>query len=275
MRCPYCHSNNCVKNGSNSVGTPKFLCKDCRRQFVENPIQTRIPDWKKELIDKLLLERISMAGIARVVDVSERWLQNYVNEKYNSVPFELKVMAKSTFRLDIECDEAWSFVGKSEQKQWIWLALDRETREVVGVYIGDRSAKAAQALWDSLPYVYQENAEAYSDFWEAYKSVFPEDRHHAVGKESGKTNHVERFNCTLRQRVSRLVRKTLSFSKILENHIGAIFYFIHHYNATIRMKYEYSLGLTQNISMQVYEQTMRYGIIMPHEPSKTFRHKTG
>jgi hypothetical protein len=35
---------------------------------------------------------------------------------------------------------------------------------------------------------------------------------------------------TLRQRVSRIVRKTLSFSKKLENHIGAIWYFIHHYN---------------------------------------------
>jgi IS1 transposase len=41
-----------------------------------------------------------------------------------------------------------------------------------------------------------------------------------------KTNHVERFNYTLRQRVSRLVRATLSFSKKLAHHIGAIKYFI-------------------------------------------------
>lgn len=34
-------------------------------------------------------------------------------------------------------------------------------------------------------------------------------------------------------RVSRLVRKTLSFSKKLENHIGAIWYFVHHYNASL------------------------------------------
>ncbi|MDF5738566.1 IS1 family transposase, partial [Nostoc sp. S13] len=55
--------------------------------------------------------------------------------------------------------------------------------------------------------------------------------HRAVGKESGKTNHIERFNNTMRQRISRLVRKTLSFSKKLDNHIGAIWYFIHHYNS--------------------------------------------
>ncbi len=37
----------------------------------------------------------------------------------------------------------------------------------------------------------------------------------------------------LRQRVSRLVRKTLSFSKSLENHIGAIWYFVHYYNSSL------------------------------------------
>ena len=44
----------------------------------------------------------------------------------------------------------------------------------------------------------------------------------------------EGFINTLRQRVSRLVRETLSFSKKLANHIGAITYFICHYNLTRR-----------------------------------------
>jgi insertion element IS1 protein InsB len=61
--------------------------------------------------------------------------------------------------------------------------------------------------------------------------ILPSKRHEAVGKESGKTSYIERFNCTMRQRISCLVRKTLSFSKKLENHIGAIWLFIHHYNA--------------------------------------------
>ena len=49
-------------------------------------------------------------------------------------------------------------------------------------------------------------------------------------KYARKTNHIERFNNTLRQRVSRLVRETLSFSKKLAYHIGALKYFICHYN---------------------------------------------
>jgi len=53
-----------------------------------------------------------------------------------------------------------------------------------------------------------------------------------VDKASGQTNHIERFNNTLRQRIGRLVRKTLAFSKKLANHLAAIWLFIHHYNAS-------------------------------------------
>jgi len=49
----------------------------------------------------------------------------------------------------------------------------------------------------------------------------------------GETNHLERFNNTLRQRVSRLGRKTLSFSKKHSHHLAAIWYFIHHYNSNL------------------------------------------
>jgi insertion element IS1 protein InsB len=115
----------------------------------------------------------------------------------------------------------------------LWLALDVKTREIVGVYIGARDSAAASELWKSLPPVYRQCAVAYTDFWEAYSKVLPSKRHQAAGKETGKTSYIERFNNTLRQRVSRLVRKTLSFSKSLNNHIGAIWYFIHHYNLSL------------------------------------------
>lgn len=49
----------------------------------------------------------------------------------------------------------------------------------------------------------------------------------AVGKETGRTSYIERLNNTLRQRVGRLVRKTLSFTKKLSNHIGAVWDFVH------------------------------------------------
>lgn len=124
-------------------------------------------------------------------------------------------------------------MGSKGNKQWIWLALDVSTREIVGVYVGESSRDGAQGLWDALPFVYRQCAVATTDYWSAYDEVFPCKRHQSVGKDSGKTSYIERFNCTISQRVSRLVRKTLSFSKKLENHIGAIWYFVHHYNESL------------------------------------------
>jgi insertion element IS1 protein InsB len=126
-------------------------------------------------------------------------------------------------------------VGSKGRKKWIWLALDVSTREIVGVFVGDRGKAGAKGLWRSLPAVYRQCAVLYTDFWKAYAEVFPSKRHKAVGKRSGRTNYIERFNCTLRQRVLRLVRSTLSFSKKLENHIGAIWTFVHHHNASLHL----------------------------------------
>ena len=51
----------------------------------------------------------------------------------------------------MQCDELWSFVDNKGNKQWVWLALDVNTREIVGVYIGARDEAAARKLWASLP----------------------------------------------------------------------------------------------------------------------------
>jgi len=231
--CPTCGSEHLIKNGSAHNGKSKYLCKSCSRQFVDNPTKTTISKKTKQLIDRLLLERISLRGIARVTQVSWSWLQDYVNQRLARTPRQIKISEKLPGRLTVECDEMWSFVNSKKNDIYIWLAIDRDSRKIVGCFVGDRTRKSAHQLWASLPDVYQQCAVAYTDFWQAYKTVIPHERHHAVGKQTGQTNHIERLNNTLRQRISRLVRASLSFSKKLNNHIGAVWYFIHGYNAEL------------------------------------------
>jgi insertion element IS1 protein InsB len=233
MKCPVCASEDVVKNGKIHTGKQRFKCHTCGRQFVTNPTKKMITPATKALIEKLLLERISLAGICRVTGVSESWLQRYVNTLYAEVPKQIEVQDKPKGRLTLEWDELWSFVGHKGNKQWLWLAKDVASKEMVGVALGSRDREGAQGLWVSLPGVYRQCAVCYPDFWSAYAEVLPSKRHRPVNKASGKTSHLERFNNTLRQRVSRLVRKTLSFSKKLANHLGAIWYFIHQYNASL------------------------------------------
>ena len=61
------------------------ICRNCHRQFVENP----------QFIDTPLLDRISLAGIARVTQISQPCLQNYVNHKYQTVQRKEKVVITS------------------------------------------------------------------------------------------------------------------------------------------------------------------------------------
>jgi hypothetical protein len=48
----------------------------------------------KAMVDRLLLEKLPLAGIARAVQVSETWLQEYVNAKYEAVEKQVQVPVK-------------------------------------------------------------------------------------------------------------------------------------------------------------------------------------
>ena len=72
--CPKCGSNDLRKNGTIHNDKAKSECRNCGCQFVINNTKKIVTQVQKDLIDKLLLEKISLRGIARVVDVTWRWL---------------------------------------------------------------------------------------------------------------------------------------------------------------------------------------------------------
>ena len=94
MHCPNCQSSQIIKYGHIHTGKQRYRCNDCGRQFVENSSYQLISHETRELVDRLLLERISLAGIARAAQVSQRWLQSYVNDKLESEPADLAVSSK-------------------------------------------------------------------------------------------------------------------------------------------------------------------------------------
>jgi IS1 family transposase len=237
LHCPQCGLSHIKRNGYTHYGKQNYRCKDCDRQFVED--SQRIGEEVRDLIKVLLLERLRLRGICRVTRVSLTWLLNFIDEVYAESPEDLNVKVCQSrgvvqfLRLEAEADEMWSFVVSKRNKQWIWIALDVTTKQVIAFQVGDRSASSARELWRCIPQVYRAHATFYTDGLAAYKTVLPSERHQVCAKSSGHTNMIERFNCTLRQRVSRLARGALSFSKIIKNHIGAIKYFICHYNKVI------------------------------------------
>jgi IS1 family transposase len=240
IRCPRCLSTNVKKYGLNFNGKKQqYKCKDCKYKFVDKGQDWFICPHKQELSQMLLAERISLRGICRVVDISLTWPLEFIKQLYRQLPDDLncripikQLKQGDRFyikRFDNEADELWSFVKKRDNVYCIWLVIHRATRQVMAFHLGDRSRKSAQALWEKLSPAVRKYGQFHTDDWQSYKTLIPQ-RQHLYCKQKQYTNHVERFNCTLRQRCSRLVRETLSFSKTLDNHIGAIKFFLCQHN---------------------------------------------
>jgi insertion element IS1 protein InsB len=236
--CPECGSIQFKKNGHLHSGQQNHQCKACGRQFVASAEAHLVSDERRTLIAHLLCERLSLRGSCRAVGVSLTWLLHFMVERFAACPEHLHVQLPVSptdvilRQLEAEADEMWRFVRQKANKQWIWSARDARPRQVIALHVGDRSRESAKQLWAKIPLVYCEQATFHTDQYDASTGVIPAERHKAITTQARKTNHSERFNNTLRQRLSRLVRETLSFSKNLTHHIGAIKYFICHYNLT-------------------------------------------
>lgn len=129
-------------------------CLDCNRQLVAE--SRLISEATTELIKNLLLEPIALRGICRALKLSLPCLLSFIAELYEQLPDDLNVdPVMSTarvplLRLAAEADQTWSFVGKKANKQWTWLALEAQTKQVIAFYIGDRSRRSARKLWQRM-----------------------------------------------------------------------------------------------------------------------------
>ena len=227
--CTKCDSINIVKNGKDYKNKQKFHCLGCGAYGILNPTNRAYPEFFKELILRAYRERASMRGIERIFGIVRQTLARWILEKADVLPELATTLEKAEANDILELDELWSFVLKKSNQRWVWIALCRRTRQVVAYFVGDRSEESCRQLWQRVPDAYKK-CHSYSDFLAAYKKVLSSDTHQSVGKESGQTSLVERWNNTLRQRLAHFVRKALSFSKSDVFHEAGLSLYLHYYN---------------------------------------------
>jgi IS1 family transposase/transposase-like protein len=226
--CPRCGSDNLVKNGHNKVASQQAHCKDCGAYFVLEPKKPHGSETRKILV-KTALERCSLRGLERIFEVARQTAANWIAAFIRALPPFRKSILPAQPDDILEIDEVWSFVRCKAQQRWLWTVMCRRTRQIIAYVIGDHSDETCQRLWQRLPADYR-RCHSYSDFWGAYQRVLPSATHQCVGKETGETAHIERWYNTLRQRLARYVRKTLSFSKSDKFHHLFTKWFIFEYN---------------------------------------------
>ena len=233
LTCPNCQGHNIIKNGSTYYGKQNHKCKGCGRQFVKNNTHT-VSSQKRKLAKRALNERLSMRAICRIVEVSFNWLAGFSWSVWDEtpddlgVPKNLRLSSHNPIKINLlQADEMWSFVGEKKNKRWIWVAYAPSAKQVVAVHFGDRSEASAWALWSKIPKHLRQKCVFETDHWDAHKKIIPRVQH-KVGKDL--TYFIEGLFTGVRARVSRLVRKSLSFSKKVEAHDAAIRYYFWQFN---------------------------------------------
>ena len=80
--CPRCHATHVVRNGRLRSGSAQLLCRECGRRFVPDPKRQPVSDAERELVRRLLRERMGVRAIARATGRSRSWVQAFVNTLY-------------------------------------------------------------------------------------------------------------------------------------------------------------------------------------------------
>ena len=87
--CPRCKSPKYQKNGHLHNGKQNQHCQNCGRQFVQCFAPYLIADDTRELIERLLLERLSLRGMCRAVGGTLQWLLGFLVHCVEALPAHL------------------------------------------------------------------------------------------------------------------------------------------------------------------------------------------
>jgi insertion element IS1 protein InsB len=103
------------------------------------------------------------------------------------------------------------FLSKKKKQFWGFLAVCRETKQIIASEAGSRSKATLKRLWQKIRHI--ECAAYYTDGWIPYADVLPKSKH-IVSK--AETYTVESKNSQIRTYVKRFFRKTKGYSKSKE-----------------------------------------------------------
>jgi len=135
-------------------------------------------------------------------------------------------------RLEVDADAMSNVATTKATKPWIGSAREAKTRQGMACPVGNGRRKRAKRLGAKMHLASRQQAMFDPDQSVGYAGVMPAAPHRALHQWARPTNHRERVNHPWSQRVSRLVRESLSFSKKRSNHLGASTLFICHGNLT-------------------------------------------
>jgi insertion element IS1 protein InsB len=111
-----------------------------------------------------------------------------------------------------------AFCSKKEQQLWIWLAVDRDLKDVMAFRVGSRGRKTLKRLM----FMGNLSADVYAtDNYRAY-NILPEEQH---VRSKAHTYTVEAKNAQIRHYLARFHRRTKCYSKAVHMVVASLILF--------------------------------------------------
>lgn len=219
MNCTSCNSSHIIKKGLRN-NKQRYYCKNCQKYFqVKYTYQACKADTNR-FIKKLLKEGCGVRGIARILNISK----DTVLSRMLKISKEIRIPHFNKLGCKFEIDEMWTYIGENVPKNYTWITyvLERETRNIIGLFVGRKSKENIKPLINKV--LLLEPKRIYTDKLNIYPSLIPRAIHRRF---QYCTNKIERMNLNLRTHIKRLSRKTICFSrneKYLEAHLKIYFW---------------------------------------------------
>jgi IS1 family transposase len=232
---------------------------------------------KKILVLNSLVEGNSIRSTVRMTGVNKKTVMRLLVEAGEQAREILDSQLVNLQSRYIEVDEIWTYMGKKQKQtrkgdnpelgdQYVFVAMDAQTKLVYGFSIGKRNYKMAHAFMKELQYRistrFQLTTDSFSPYFGAVDSVFGEDIDYAqihkeyaeenrgekryspaniirttiipmIGEPNRRhisTSYIERQNLTMRMQMRRFTRLTNALSKKLHNLECAVALHFYHYN---------------------------------------------
>lgn len=199
--CGYCHGH-CERKGRHG-STQLLRCAACgkyQRSSYKRKAYTPEMDGR---ITMLTREGCGIRSTSRVLGISP----TTVIARIKRIAARLGPGPIPKGR-SYEVDELSTYVGNKQNRVWVAYALDRSTKEVVGIRVGKRSKRMLKPLVDTL--LFAAAKRIHTDGCDIYPTLIPANLHRV---KRFATNGIERMNLTLRTRLKRLGRRTICYSK--------------------------------------------------------------
>lgn len=198
--CKKCHYDGCVKAGI-KWNKQRFLCKKCGCRFVITKKRSSAEKQFQTLM--LYLEGMPIRGIGRYLEVSHvsviRWIKKLAERLKPVVPMKAD---------HIEIDELYLYIKSKKNKCWLWTAICRESKRILGFELGGRNKATLRKLFSKISPIVCEKY--HTDGHAPYKDVLPENKHST--KYRG-TNTIEGIYSSIRHFSARFRRKSKCYSK--------------------------------------------------------------